>query len=112
MKRWAVLLGVCCVSVGLAHADQAQLNTTLVQLIQQLETLKPLITQAEREQPANPRWRIHFRAWRDATGKTHAGLRDDVNTIQHALIETVNHQAREPRVVAPITGDFVGADHV
>lgn len=111
MKKWLVMLGL---SVGLglvsgqALADEAQMNVTLVKIAQQLEALKPLINQAAAEQSPNPRVQVHFDAWTDANGLSHAGLRQDIDAIQKGVIDAINHKSVDPRPIAPINGDFAG----
>ena len=93
-------------------ATEAQMKSTLVQIINQLQALKPLINQAQAEQPKNPRIKIHFDSWRDAQGKKHNGLRQDIEQIQQALITTINKQSIEPRSYTPIANDFTGDSYV
>jgi RAQPRD family integrative conjugative element protein len=93
-------------------ADDAQMNETLVKMVNQLEAMKPLITQAAQQQTDNPRYKIHFDSWVDAHGILHQGLRDDIEAIQSALIQAINREHQDPRAYQPISGDFVGDDHV
>lgn len=110
MKHWIAIL--LLVFMPALYADQAQMDATLVKMINQLEAMKPLIRQAKQEQPANPRYRIHFDRWQDLHGQWHNGLRQDIESIQHALIAAVNRPAIAPRTYTPIKGDFVGHGHV
>ncbi len=112
MRKCLVVCWLVLGLMGVAQADNAQMKTTLVKIINQLETIKPLVTQAKREQTANPRVKIHFDRWQDGQGHWHNGLRQDIETIQGALVQAVNQQNHEPRVIAPLSGDFVGGDHV
>lgn len=96
----------------MAFADKSQMDENLVQIINQLQAIKPLINQAQRSQPLNPRIKIHFDSWKDAKGKTHNGLRQDIEAIQLALIKAVNRERIEPRSFAPLNNDFVGNDVV
>lgn len=113
MKKWlfvpAIVLALGCSS---AFADTAQMKTTLVKIVNQLEAIKPLINQAKSEQSANPRVKVHFDSWIDTDGKKHNGLRQDIENIQAALISAINAQNADPREYQPIKGDFVGQDHV
>ena len=93
-------------------ANEEQMKETLVSIINQLQGIKPLIEQARREQPKNPRVKIHFNTFVDSEGASHAGLKNDVELIEQALIEAVNKAEVEPRVVTPISRDFVGHDRV
>lgn len=118
MKTMINCLAVACImccglfTSSLALADDAQMRITLVKMVNQLEAMKPLITQAAREQDANARVRIHFDSWTDANGVKHNGLRQDIDAIQQALIHSINRQAVSPRVFTPIKNDFVAGQHV
>lgn len=90
-------------------ADDAQMKESLTEMIEQLQALKPLISQAEKAQPENPSISIHFDSWVDSKGIHHNGLRQDIDLIQKGLIDAVNRQAIEPRRYDPITNDFLGA---
>lgn len=108
-----IWIACCCFFIStMALADDAQMRITLVKMVNQLEAIKPLITQAAREQDANARVKIHFDSWTDANGVKHNGLRQDINAIQQALIHSINRQAVSPRVFTPIQHDFVAGQHV
>jgi RAQPRD family integrative conjugative element protein len=113
-KRWKALLVVGSILVGhLVFADDAQMKESLVKIIHQLEAIKPLLNEAERAQPFNTRIKIHFGSWIDANGTRHLGLRQDILTIQKALLHAVNQESIEPRVYQSIKNDFIGGqDHV
>ena len=107
---WSIL-GMGLLTVTPLMADQAQMKATLVKIVNQLEAIKPLISQAKAEQSANPRIKIHFDRWVDANGITHPGLRQDIEGIQAALIQAINARNNGPRIYKPITGDFTGQQH-
>lgn len=104
MKR--VMIGVLLLLPLLAAASNAQMNATLVQVINQLHAITPQLRRAKAEQAKNPRIKVHFSAWTDSRGQRHSGVIDDINAIEQALITTVNRQAVEPRRVAPLNTDF------
>jgi RAQPRD family integrative conjugative element protein len=91
-----------------AWADDAQMKETLVRIINQLQSIKPFIAKAKREEPINPRIKMHFERFIGADGKAHNGLREDVDAIQDALIAIVNKESIEPRSFTPINDDFIG----
>lgn len=98
------------VLVGLslnAYANNAQENTYLIQIVNQLNAIQPLILAAQKEQPANTRIQFHYTKYRDAQGKMHNGLLEDVNAIKQGIIEKINQTPVEPRVVNPIKGDYL-----
>ncbi len=112
-----VIQNLCLASVllaafGSSFADEAQMKLTMVKIVNQLEAVKPLISQAKAEQEANPRIKIHFDSWVDAEGHKHNGLREDIEAIQNSLIQAIDQRSTDPRVYKPIKGDFVGQDHV
>jgi RAQPRD family integrative conjugative element protein len=79
----------------------------LVQLVNQLNALLPVITTAEKSQPKNQRVSFHYSAWHDAKGKRHNGLWEDVREIKSGIEEKLNTVTVEPRVVVPIQGDYL-----
>lgn len=113
MKKWAI--GIFIVSSILfmtpAEADDAQMKVTLAKIVENLQAIQPLITRAERQQSANPRYQVHFENWQSGDGVHHHGLRTDVTAIQTALEKIIQTPGNEPRVVTPIQTDFIGGQH-
>ena len=89
------------------QANEAQMKETLVKIINQLQAIKPLIAQAQAEQPPNPRIKIQFDRFRRPDGQLQNGLRQDIEVIQQALINAVNRESIEPRVFTSLENDFV-----
>lgn len=113
MKYFLTTISILLLCIGtVAFATDAQMKDTLVKIVNQLQAIKPLINQAQQEQSQNPRIKIHFDTWKDAKGKKHNGLRQDIEQIQQALITAVNGESVEPRSFAPIGNDFTGDDRV
>jgi len=94
-----------------SFADSEQMKQTLAQIAEQLEAIRPLINQAQQEQSANPRVKIHFNRWIDANGVTHAGLSDDIKSIQQAVIAAINKTPVDPRTIKPLNSDFVDSSN-
>ena len=90
------------------QASDEQAKETLVRIIQQLHNIKPLISKAQREQSPNLRIKVHFDRFKGADGRWHNGLRQDVDSIQQALVRIVNQESIEPRNFEPIGDDFIG----
>lgn len=90
------------------EASDAQMKETLVRIINQLQSIKPLISQAKREQSANPRIKVHFDRFKGADGKYHNGLWQDVDEMQQALILIVNQESIEPKTFQAMSDDYVG----
>lgn len=91
-----------------SYATEAEMKETLVQIIEQLESIKPLVNKAEKEQPKDARVKVQFDSYKDAEGLAHNGLKQDINSIQKSLEDIVNQQGLEERHIAPIKSDFVG----
>lgn len=98
--------------VTTSFANDEQMRETIVQIINQIQAIKPLINKAEHEQSSNPRIKIHFDKFSDEKGQIHNGLRQDLNDVQNALIQSINRETVEPRRFKPLEDDFVGNDHV
>lgn len=93
-----------------AFADEAQMKETLIKIINQLQAIKPLINEAENEQPKNSIIQIHFEKFEGEDGKIHNGLRQDIEGIQKALILATKRQKIEPRKYKPIKHDFIKSE--
>src|SRR3990167_8387112 len=94
-----------------SFADSEQMKQTLAQIAEQLEAIRPLINQAQQEQSENPRVKIHFNSWTDANGVTHAGLSDDIKSIQYAVVAAINRTPVDPRTIKPLSNDFVDSSN-
>jgi len=99
----ALVLG--CFSYA-AYASNEQERIYLVQLINQLDALKPTILAAAREQPKNQRVTFHYHAWKDANGQSHNGLLEDITLIKQGIEEKLHSTAIEPRTAKPLQGDY------
>jgi RAQPRD family integrative conjugative element protein len=91
----------------MAQATCEKENQYLVQVLNQLDAMLPLITAAEREQPNDLRIRFHYTQYRDANGKLHNGLKDDIQTIRRGIEEKLNSTSNTARTLLPIEGDYV-----
>lgn len=105
MKRLLLLL-----LIGLsfsAHASE-ELNQTLVRVINQINSIMPLLDEAQAEIEPNTRIRLHIESFEGADGLMHAGLRTDLLEIRRALIDYINKPALEPKTIKPLALDFIG----
>ena len=91
-----------------ASASEAELNNTLVRIINQMNAILPLLDEAEDEINPNARIRLHIDAFEGADDIKHPGLRDDLKSMRNALIDYINKPAIEPKTVKPLALDFVG----
>lgn len=101
MKRiFNLCLFLICISLGLFSnlvlADTELENEALTRTIHVLDSLKPLINEAERQQDKNTRTQFQYDA-----------LRQDLEKIKTGINEKLNPITIEPRVVTPIDGDYV-----
>lgn len=90
-----------------AHATEDQEKVYLLQLINQLDEMQPIILAAQQAQPVNQRVEFHYTAYVDAKGKKRNGLLEDVNAIKAGIEEHLNATSIEPRTFSPIQGDYI-----
>ncbi len=79
-----------------AYADTDLENADLARIKQVLNSLKPLMNEAEREQNPTARAQFHY-DW----------LRSDLANIQQGIDEKLKQAPIEPRTVMPIKGDYI-----
>ena len=91
------------------YADQAQMQAQLVQVIEQLQQIKPLIADAYAEEPANLRDQVHLKAFMGSDGQMHNGVTEDLNQLQAGIEQIINQPQIDPKAYAPISGDYVGS---
>ena len=87
VKKYLLLAIVVCMSLFsiLAMASEENEKVYLVQIINQLDAIKPLIIAAKNEQAKNIRVQFHYTAFRDSNGKLHNGLLEDIAEIKKVL---------------------------
>ena len=110
MKRTVkgCLLAVLMMTSVVCTANDAELNNTLVRVINQINAILPLLDEAQSEIEPNARIRLHVDSFEGSDGKVHAGVRDDLQQVRNALIAYINKPAVEPKKVKPLAFDFVG----
>lgn len=79
----------------------------LTQILNQLHAIRPLINQAEKEQPKTNRVQFHYTQYRDADGKLNHGLIEDVNEIEKGIREKLHDTPTAPHLIKPIKGDYI-----
>lgn len=107
MKKTLFGLGLMLLS-AVSFSSQAELNKTLVRVINQINATLPLLAEAEEEIEPNSRIQLHINAFEGSDKKTHPGVREDLVAIRNALIDYINKPAIEPKTVKPLAFDFVG----
>jgi RAQPRD family integrative conjugative element protein len=99
-----VLLNIFSVN---SFASEAQEKIYLTQILNQLDAIQPLAIVANKAQPQNTRIQFHYTRYRDNQGQLHNGLLEDIQAIKAGITQKLNDSAIEPRVVAPIKGDYI-----
>jgi RAQPRD family integrative conjugative element protein len=114
VKRFVgfLLLGISLASSAhTATSDSTeQEHVYLVQLINQLNAMLPIVRAAEKAQPKNQRISFHYSVWHDAKGQKQNGLLEDIQEIKRGIEEKLNAISIEPRAVTPIRGDYLGQE--
>lgn len=78
------------------QADTELENVALTRVIHVLDSLKPLLNEAERQQDKSTRIQFQY-----------AKLREDLDQIKSGIQEKIEPKTIEPRYVAPIQGDYL-----
>ena len=76
-------------------ADADAEREALARIIHEIELVKPLL--AEAKAAADPDARIHFR---------YDWLKKDLERVRHGIQEHIDAPRAEPRIVAPLRGDY------
>lgn len=92
-------------TTGFANENQERIY--LVQILNQLNSIQPFIVAAAKEQPKNARIQFHYTRYSDQEGHLHNGLLEDIQAIQAGIKQKLNLPTIEPRIVTPITGDYL-----
>ena len=111
-KCQLTLLGMLLIFSTLCFANQETVRSEateklyLTQILNQLNTMQSLILAAEKMQIPNTRMQFHYIHYKDSKGQWHNGLLEDVQAIKAGIVEKLNDTAIEPRVFAPVRGDY------
>ena len=87
------------------NASETLEKSYLIQMINQLEAMKPLVLAAKHEQLTNLRLQFHYTSYYDSHGK-HNGLFEDINAIEQGIKDKLSQTSIEPHRFAPIKGDY------
>ncbi|HHT9843866.1 TPA: RAQPRD family integrative conjugative element protein [Legionella pneumophila] len=90
-----------------AHANNPNLNETLVRIINQINAIMPLLDEAQAEHNPHARIQLHIESFKDNEGQQHAGVREDLLMIRNGLIDYINQPVIAPRKIKPLNNDFV-----
>jgi RAQPRD family integrative conjugative element protein len=94
-----------------ATASPEQERVYLLQLIHQMDAMKPTLLAAQQEQSKTARVQFHYTAYRDAQGQQHPGLWEDLQKIRAGVEEKLEHSPRELRTPEPVQGDYLDSIH-
>lgn len=109
MKIKMLLLVLFFVSITSldAEAGEREERIYLIQILNQLHAIKPLVIAASLQQLKTNRIQFHYMAYKDANKKPHNGLLDDLNQIETGIQNKLNHVPIEPSRLSPIRGDYI-----
>jgi len=103
------ILTILLLIISLAsHANNSNLNETLVRIINQINAIMPLLDEAQSEINPTAHIQLHIESFKDNQDHIHNGLRNDLLMIRNGLIEYINQPVIAPRKVKPLNSDFVG----
>lgn len=90
-----VCVGLLISVSSISYASETQEKMYLVQILNQLNAIRPTILAAKKEQPSNRRVKFHYQS-----------LLEDIEAIKKGINEKLAEVAIEPRAVVPIKGDY------
>jgi RAQPRD family integrative conjugative element protein len=93
-------------------ANDTRERIYLVQMMNQLDSMKPLLIAASKEQAKNSRVQFHYIAYRDSNGNLHNGLLEDINEIKNGIQDKLNKTEAEPRTFQAIKGDYLNLKNI
>ena len=79
----------------------------LIQVLNQLEAVKPTIILAAKEQPKNNRFHFHYFAYQNSDGIKQNGLLEDINEIEQGIKARLNTLPTEPHMFKQLSGDYI-----
>lgn len=90
-----ILLLICLLSIS-ARADTALENETLARIVHVLDSLQPLIQEAQAQQESGERVQFDYVA-----------LRQDIQRVKTGIQRKFAENRLEPRIIKPIQGDYL-----
>ncbi len=107
LKNGFVLFFLVFGMIQSATASPEQERVYLLQLIHQMDAMKPTLLAAEKEQSKTARIQFHYTAYRDIHGQWHPGVWEDLQSIRSGIEEKLEHSPAEVRTIEPIQGDYM-----
>lgn len=106
-KELIVLFFLFIGIVQVATASPEQERVYLLQLIHQIDAMKPTLLAAQHEQSKTARIQFHYTVYRDVHGQWHPGVWEDLQKIRAGIEEKLeNASAAEVRTPEPVEGDY------
>lgn len=109
---YLLILSVIGGATSNVFATESKENMYLIQMLNQLNALKPLLYSAKKEQDSHARVKFHYTDYRDADGHVHNGLLEDIHAIQQGIQAKLNKPLSTPRYFESIKGDYIGLHRV
>lgn len=92
---FAIVIGVCFCTAP-CYADSELENASLARIVNVLNSLNPLIDEAQRQQDKNTRVQFQYDV-----------LKNDLLKIKAGINAKLKQVSIEPRVVTPLQGDYL-----
>lgn len=102
-----LLLGIAQVAVASPEQERAH----LLQLVHQIDAMKPTLLAAKRGQSKTVRNQFHYTAYQDAQGQWHPGVWEDLQKVRAGIEEKLDNTTVEARTPEPIEGDYMDSIH-
>jgi RAQPRD family integrative conjugative element protein len=108
VKRLSVNLAMMIMIVPLISHSKSNVHfdETLVQIVNQLNAITPLIEKAKHYQSKNTRVQLHLTKFKGSDGNIHNGLSEDISEIKKGIVAYLNKPTIEPRTIKPLDDDF------
>jgi len=105
MKK-TILIIMSLISLSIS-ANESEMNKVLVQIINQINAIMPLIDEAKRVQPQNMRVKFNLEKFKNGRGEELNGVREDLLAIKKGVIEYINKPDLSPKTIKSLEFDFI-----
>lgn len=89
-------------------ANKERFDESVVRIINEFNAVIHLIDKAQKQQPKNSRVKLHLVSYKDASGESHKGLKNDIEDIKAALITYINKPSFDPKKIQTLDLDYIG----
>ena len=103
-KTMLIILSLISLSVS---ANETEMNKVLVQIINQINAIMPLIEEAKNVQPENTRIKFNLEKFKNNKGEDSNGIREDLLEIKNGIVEYINKPDLAPKTIKSLEFDFV-----